>query len=377
MADMAPMDVVYYAYGLSIFCTLAIEFHPHGKIDSMEALASIALVITGGVAWTYDAYLSHEKWPQMFAAHFREAPRKKTSHASASADDGDDEQDDSEDDGGSSTAGGGPHSSGHGSATHASRSGAVGQADQAKANSRRIGTGPQDIGVSAANRNVDTAELIRDCEDCPPLLSVPAGTATIGASDADSDALMAERPSVPVRFWPGFMIGAEPVSAQSFRSFQADTARAAVRCGPQTADLSNSLAAQISAETATAFATCVTPGDADAYVNWLTARTGKRFHLVTAAEWEYAAQVLPAPGLAAGSVAEIVSDCWHDRVPEQGEERIASETAGLGCAGRMLKGAGPMEPAHWHRFSARRHIGTRETGITVGFRVMRSFDGVR
>ena len=362
MANMAALDIVKVAYGIGFICVLIAEFYPRGVVSRRAALASIALVIVGGAAWAYAAFLTHTPWPQ-FAAFYRAAQESdagKGGGAIMSNDDEDSEGDLGEDGGGDASSGGSTVDGRDGASQAAD--GASSEIDgSAHRRKRKIGGG---------------ADLVTDCEDCPPLLTVPAGTAMIGANANDREALAAELPSVPVRFWPGFMIGADPVAAESFRNFQVDTNRHPARCGPQTADLTP-LAQRDIALASVLSATCVTPGEADAYVNWLTARTGKRFRLATAAEWEYAAQVLPAPGLAIGGVAEIVADCWHERVPLQGMERIASATDSGICGGRMLKGAGPFEDAHWHRFSARRHIDAHETGATVGFRVMRSYDGVR
>ena len=362
MANMTALDIVTYAYGIGFMCVLIAEFYPRGVVSRRAALASIALVIIGGLAWAYAAFLTHTPWPQ-FAAFHRAAEDSEASKGGGAilSNNDDDGEGDLGNDGGDSASSSVSTSGGRDGASRAAAAGSSGIDGTAHRRKLKIAGG---------------AELITDCEDCPPLLTVPAGTATIGANENDQDALAAELPSVPVRFWPGFMIGADPVAADSFRNFQIDTNRHPVRCGARTADLTPMAQRQDAIASVTS-ATCVTPGDADAYVNWLTARTGKRFRLATAAEWEYAALVLPAPGLSSGGVAEIVADCWHERVPLQGMERIASATDSGLCGGRMLKGAGPLEDAHWHRFSARRHIGAHDSGGAVGFRVMRSYDGVR
>ncbi len=362
MANMTALDIVKAAYGIGFICVLIAEFYPRGVVSRRAALASIALVIVGGAAWSYAAFLTRTPWPT-FAAYHRAAQDSENSKGGGAVISNDDEDSEGDlgDDGGD-----------HASPSSSTANGRDGAGRAANGVSSEI----DGTALRRKRKIAGGADLITDCEDCPPLLTVPAGTAMIGAKENDPGAMAAELPSVAVRFWPGFMIGADPVAAVSFRNFQIDTNRHPARCGARTADLTPPVLRDDAIASLTS-ATCVTPGDADAYVNWLTAKTGKRFRLATAAEWEYAAQVLPAPGLAIGGVAEIVADCWHERVPLQGMERIASATDSGICGGRMLKGAGPFEDAHWHRFSARRHIGATDTGGSIGFRVMRSYDGVR
>jgi formylglycine-generating enzyme required for sulfatase activity len=368
MANMSLIDFVKYAYAVVIACTLIVEICHRGKIGKVAALASIAFVTSGGAAWSYAAMYHHSDWPTFIAyPHIAKSIGSQSQQARvASAADDDESEDDT----------GGDGASGSGGAAPAHRVAKAASAGGQKLNENDASRSAR-VAQKHRTKSADDIELISDCEDCPPLISVPAGTAMIGASDQDAEAVAAEMPTRVQRFWPGFMISAEPVTAVSFRRFQNDTNRKPARCGPLTTDLASGAGTTTDASVGEMFATCTTPGDADAYVSWLTARTGKHFRLPTAAEWEYAANVLPAPGLGTGNVAEIVADCWHERVPEQGTERIAAHTASIDCGGRMLKGAGPLEPARFHRFSARRHIGARQTGTVIGFRVMRSLDGVR
>jgi formylglycine-generating enzyme required for sulfatase activity len=360
------MDIVTYAYLATLLCVFIVEVRPRGRLAHVAALSSIVLVTAGGVAWSYAAYFKRSAWPTFaFERTVREIPAGQRTRMSQSEDGVDAE--DADDDAGAGTGG-------HGARPRTAPAGASGQGRGQKHDPSK----PTMIGVaSLQNGELADDQPMADCDGCPPLIAVPAGTASIGADETDRDATEAERPTVKIRFWPGFMIGAAPVTAAAFQEFQIATNRGATICGPKTANLSPLTAAPLSPASDTEPAACITAGDAEAYVTWLTARTGKRFRLPTAAEWEYAAKVVAAPGLLTGSVAEIVADCWHTHIPASGFERIAAQTGSIGCDGRMLKGGGRSEAARYHRSSARRRIDARETGAAVGFRVMRSHDGLR
>ena len=199
----------------------------------------------------------------------------------------------------------------------------------------------------------DEAEPIQDCVGCPPMLAVPAGSTTICAPPSDLLATDAKRPQRLVRFWQGFLISAAPIMTDSFERFLAETNPDHAACSGPAADLKPAT------------------GKADAYVALLTVRTGKRFRLPTATEWEYAARVLPWKGLITGQVVEIVASCWQRQIPQVGLEMIVAQSGVYDCNRRMLKGADPSDEARWHRPSARRRIGSKDQQANVGFRVMR------
>jgi formylglycine-generating enzyme required for sulfatase activity len=360
---MTALDIAVFAYLETLLCVVVMEFCPRGRLARVAAIASIVFVTAGSAAWAYVAYCNPTEWQ-----HFnfetpapREAKPKQT-HGVAQFGNGGEEDDVAGDDG-----------RGGGKSVPLAVAGTETDADQSELE-------PGSAANPGAKRrraaNNEDPRIVRDCGYCPRLILVPAGESTIGADASDKDASAAEQPVTAVRFWPGFLIGAAPVSAAAYKEFEIDTNRQPAMCGGVTADLSPLKVTILSKTGGIEPAKCVSPSDADAYAVWLTERTGLRFRLPSAAEWEYAARVLPGTGLKTGSVAEIVADCWHSQIPAAGTERIASQTGSIVCDGRMIKGAAATEPARWHRFSARRHIGGNQMRAEIGFRVMRALDGV-
>jgi formylglycine-generating enzyme required for sulfatase activity len=148
----------------------------------------------------------------------------------------------------------------------------------------------------------------RDCPDCPLMVAVPPGTFTMGADapEEQRDGLPAElrgraAPTTPVTFARGFAIGKFPVTRAEFLAFAQASSRApgpscwglgAPRDGsgrwqerPRTGWTSPGFG-----QTPQDPVVCVSWGDANAYAEWLSRRTGRRYRLPSEAEWEYAAR---------------------------------------------------------------------------------------
>ena len=238
-------------------------------------------------------------------------------------------------------------------------------------------------------------QVFRDCEDCPEMVVVPAGSFRMGcvSGQACSDH---EFPVHEVRV-PSFALGRYEVLFEEYDRFVAATGRDS----PDDGGWGRSGRPVIN----------VSWEDATAYAEWLSAETGQRYRLPSEAEWEYAAragtttayswgndlgqnrancyrcgsrwdgqQAAPAGSFAAnawglhdmhGNVGEWVEDCWHDsyaRAPADG----SAWTRGDDCGRRVLRGdswnslPGDLRSADRVWFS----IGFRF--FTVGFRLART-----
>lgn len=242
----------------------------------------------------------------------------------------------------------------------------------------------------AVSTTVRTGE-IRDCPSCPVLVSLPAGSFTMGSSASDP----AEKPPHHVTIGQPFAIGRYEVTVEQWNAC-ADAG--GCQRVPTIADSPK-----------TAPARDVSWDDAQQYVAWLSKTTGKTYRLPTEAEWEYAArggtasaywwgdqmrkgnanckdcgdpwsQDAPAAvgtfaanpyGLhdVNGSVWEWVADCWHSTykgAPADG--RVWNENA---CGARVIRGGSWREGASYMVSSTRFKYSPSVRQSQNGFRVAR------
>ena len=136
---------------------------------------------------------------------------------------------------------------------------------------------------------------VKDCSHCPEMVPIPAGRFLMGtlAEDPLHDALEGPRHEVIV---PSFLAGKYDVTRSEWAYFVRSTGRPTVKgcqwtgkVGPE-GDKSASWDDLGFEQTDRDPVVCVTWRDAKDYARWLSRKTGKRYRLLSEAEWEYAAR---------------------------------------------------------------------------------------
>jgi formylglycine-generating enzyme required for sulfatase activity len=230
----------------------------------------------------------------------------------------------------------------------------------------------------------------RDCPDCPELVSVPAGSFTMGSDAGKPD----ERPPHPVTIARPFALGRTEVT---FAEYDACVAAGACRRRPEDEGWGRGRQPVIN----------VSWSDAHEYTAWLSQRTGRRYRLPSEAEWEYAAlggstaraglfgyancwgcgsdwdhrQAGPVGSFRAngyglhdmlGNVWEWVEDCIagdYRAAPVDGA--AAASPAGAACTRRGLRGGSWADLMRLVRISNRGGADPATRNYLIGFRVLR------
>jgi formylglycine-generating enzyme required for sulfatase activity len=236
--------------------------------------------------------------------------------------------------------------------------------------------------------------VFRDCDECPEMVVVPAGTFAMGYNDFPY-----EKPVHRVRIPRPFAIGRREVTFAQW-----DRCVSAGHCKHRPDDRGQGRG--------TRPATDVSWVDAKAYVAWLSQKTGRKYRLPSEAEWEYVAragtetpywwgravgrkfancrdcggrtgrQSMPAGtffanpfGLfdTAGNAAEWVEDCWNSsyrNAPSDGSAWTKGQ-----CRQRVLRGGSFDSQARYLRSGSRFRYDADVRYYANGFRVVRDLPG--
>lgn len=155
-------------------------------------------------------------------------------------------------------------------------------------------------------RGLKPKDVFKECDACPEMVVVPAGSFTMGSPDneKDRDKSGHESPQHVVTFKRAFAVGKFEVTLDQFAAFVRETGYDA---GSECATFEQGKGEKRSGrsfrnpgfgQTGLHPVACVNWDDAKAYVGWLSRKTGKSYRLLTEAEWEYAARARTTPGSA-------------------------------------------------------------------------------
>jgi sulfatase modifying factor 1 len=185
----------------------------------------------------------------------------------------------------------------------------------------------------AATPPPSVGQQFRDCPECPEMVVVPSGSFVMGAAPGEEEAEgLAQQfrgrssPQVPVRIASPFAVGRLEVTRGQFAAFVLATGH----------EMGNSCLVWVgSSWTDRAGAgwqspgfvqddrhpvVCVSWDDAQAYVRWLSGRTGKAYRLLSESEWEYAARAGTTTRRPWGDSAE--AGCGHANVADATARRV-------------------------------------------------------
>ena len=244
----------------------------------------------------------------------------------------------------------------------------------------------------AATATANSGAELRDCQSCPMLVSLPAGSFTMGSNSSDPS----EKPAHQVAITAPFAIGKFEVTVQQWNACV--TANGCQKVVQATNANPSAPVRDVSWD------------DAQQYVKWLSMLSGEAYRLPTEAEWEYAARggaataywwgdkmaagkanckdcgppwSDKAPANAgsfvpngfglydtSGSVWEWVADCWHNNFKDAPADGRAWDEPG--CRVRVIRGGSWREGTPYMVASTRFKYDASVRQAQNGFRVARS-----
>jgi formylglycine-generating enzyme required for sulfatase activity len=144
----------------------------------------------------------------------------------------------------------------------------------------------------AQERALKPKDIFRECENCPEMVVVPAGSFMMGSPADEKERRDNEGPQHVVTIGRAFAVGKLHVTVDQFAAFVSETKYAASStCYKLAAGGTNgSWRDPGFAQEGSHPVVCLTWNDAKAYVDWIAKKTGKPYRLLSEAEFEYAAR---------------------------------------------------------------------------------------
>ena len=165
--------------------------------------------------------------------------------------------------------------------------------------------------------------IFKDCDTCPEMVVLPTGEFLQGAPATDFAREANEGPRRVVTVDYPLAVSRFEVTRAEFARFAEETGHDGAGCntydGSWRSDPNRSWQSPGFFQDDTHPATCISWNDAQAYVRWLSQAAGQEYRLLSASEWEYAAQAgrTPDAGATAGGAETCESSNVADRIAEE------------------------------------------------------------
>lgn len=161
--------------------------------------------------------------------------------------------------------------------------------------------------------------VFRDCADCPAMVVIPPGRFSMGSPAGEAGRFADEGPQHAVAIRRAYAAGRYEVTRGQFAAFAQATGYAAAGCHEWNGgywEKNDALSWRNPgfAQSDDDPVVCVSWQDARAYADWLARRSGKRYRLLTEAQWEYAARAGSAASRPWGEHAAAA--CGHGNVAD-------------------------------------------------------------
>lgn len=157
---------------------------------------------------------------------------------------------------------------------------------------------PRTLGVvktraeSVPSKSYSAVPHFKDCADCPDMVVIPGGSFTMGSPKNEEHHSQNEEPSHTVQIH-SFAGGRYDVTRDEYAKFAQETGHdSGSSCSNDDGELvvGKSWRNPGFSQGGNHPVVCVSWDDAQAYVGWLSKKTGKKYRLLSEAEWEYAAR---------------------------------------------------------------------------------------
>ena len=154
----------------------------------------------------------------------------------------------------------------------------------------------QDPALLAALGVREAGEIFRDCETCPEMVVVPAGSFLMGSPPGEEDRDDSEGPQHRVTLAEPFAVGKYEVKRSEYAEFVQATGRTdgnscwTYEGGEWKERMGRSWRDPGFDQGVDHPVACVNWDNGQEFVRWLSEKTGKSYRLLSEAEWEYAAR---------------------------------------------------------------------------------------